>query len=216
MSGGRDAGPAAGTCARPRPVRCLVGPGEHRLHAGAPGPRRPARPGRVRLVPQFGGQRRRAGIPGGRRHGQRRRPGPAAAGAQPDQRAAASGSAATRSRPRRRASSSRASASAQDIQVDEPGAFGSDQASELGAAGHDAPRSPGWPGSSGRTCAVIQRVVQHDQHLPAGQQAAVHGRLRRRGRPGSRLGRDSERVQESPHGRVGRDRAGPRGRIRAG
>ena len=120
----------------------------------------------------------------------------------------AAGSRVTRVVPRRRVSSSRASAGDSRSSV-----------SGLAPSVATSPTSrlrlvtmatqPGEPGSSGRTCSGVPRVVQHDEHPLAREHAAVEPGLAAEVRGNPRF-RDPERLEEAAQ-RVARLERGPAG-----
>ena len=163
-------------------VQVPVGPGEHGPHRGARVPAgvqqvQPAAAGRPARRPA-----RPAGRPGGRRRARRPPAAPAAAAQHCSaSSAAAPGSASARGADQRPQQRDRL-LQRQQVQVQARGAVPGDQPGQRVPAGHHhhAGRGAGQqrPDLLGRS-----GVVQHDQHPPAGQQAAVPGgplvRLRR-------------------------------------
>ena len=87
------------------------------------------------------------------------------------------------------------------------GAVGGDQPGQLTAAGHQD-QAAGRAGEQGPYLRDVARVVQQDQHPPAGQQAAVQPGLSLRGGRNLRSGH-AQRVQE-PADRVGRQQRSTR------
>ena len=171
--------------------------------AGGVGGQVPVGPGEHRPRPRSAGRRRRRAGPAAAAGRPARRPGRPAG---TPGRAAAS-SAATRSASgsrahwaasgrrglglgvdpaRRSAGRSRATASAggQQVQVQPAGAVAGRPARPARRGWSPRTTQPALPGSSGRTCSTVRGVVQHDQHPPAGQQAAVPGGALVQLRPG--------------------------------
>ena len=125
--------------------------------------------------------------------------------------AAAPVSAASRAAPRRCCSNSCASVVGQHVQHQRPGSLDRRQAGELTAAGDHDPAGR-RAGQQRPHLRHVTRIVQHDEHPLAGQQAAVQAQLRlfRLGQP---VSRDLQRVQQHADG-VGR-RASGAGRVEA-
>ena len=99
--------------------------------------------------------------------------------------------------------------------VQRVGAVGGDQAGQLVAAG-DHDQAARRAGQQRADLLGVAGVVQHDQHPPAGEQAAVQRRPARPRPAGIRCGRHAERVEEAAE-RLGRAHRPCRpGRSRAG